>query len=103
DMRALSGIVLAWLAFAPAAQAAVGDKPGWQLTFQDEFDRADVDATKWVKRYKWGEAQINAELQAYVDDAFQIQNGTLTIVGDRRTASYAGQAFQYASGVLCSV
>jgi len=86
-----------------AARAATGDKAGWTLTFQDEFDGATVDATKWVKRYKWGEAQINSELQAYVDDAFQLQNGVLTITGDKRSASYAGQTFQYASGVLCSV
>jgi MYXO-CTERM domain-containing protein len=85
------------------ARAAAWDKPGWTLTFQDEFDGTDVDATKWVKRYKWGEAQINGELEAYVDDAFQMQNGLLTIVGDQRTASYAGQTFQYTSGVLCSV
>ena len=86
-----------------SAHAAAWDKPGWQLTFQDEFDGVEVDAAKWVKRYKWGEAQINGELQAYVDDALQVQNGILTIVGDRRTATYAGQTFQYASGVLCSV
>jgi beta-glucanase (GH16 family) len=73
------------------------------MTFQDEFDGAQLDASKWVKRYKWGEAKINGELQAYTDDAFQLQNGILSIIGDRRTASYAGQTFQYASGVLCSV
>jgi MYXO-CTERM domain-containing protein len=102
-MRSLTVMVLCLLAFEPSALAAAWDKPGWQLTFQDEFDGAQVDAAKWGKRYKWGEAQINSELQAYVDDAFQVQNGTLTIVGDKRTASYAGQTFQYASGVLCSV
>jgi beta-glucanase (GH16 family) len=104
-MRILIALLLlsASVALERPARAAASDKPGWQLTFQDEFDGADVDATKWVKRYKWGEAQINGELQAYVDDAFQLQDGVLTIVGDQRTASYAGQTFQYASGVLCSV
>jgi MYXO-CTERM domain-containing protein len=90
-------------AFARTARAADWDKPGYQLTFQDEFDGAAIDATKWVKRYKWGEAPINNELQAYVDDAFQLAGGMLTIVGDKRTATYAGTSFQYASGVLCSV
>ena len=94
---------LAATALARPARAADWDKPGWKLTFQDEFDGADVDATRWVKRYKWGQAQINSELQAYVDDAFQLAGGVLTIVGDKRTATYAGQTFQYASGVLCSV
>ncbi|HEY7376232.1 MAG TPA: glycoside hydrolase family 16 protein [Polyangia bacterium] len=94
---------LAAAALEAPARAADWDKPGWQLTFQDEFDGADIDATKWVKRYKWGEAQINSELQAYVDDAFQLSDGIATIVGDQRSATYAGQTFQYASGVLCSV
>ena len=96
-------LVLAVFAADRPARAAAWDKPGWTLTFQDEFDGAAVDATRWVKRYKWGEAQINSELQAYVDDAFQLQNGILTITGDKRAGSYAGQTFQYASGVLCSV
>ena len=102
-MRALLIAVFALLLAPLAGRAAVWDRPGWQLTFQDEFDGAQVDAAKWVKRYKWGEAQINGELQAYVDDAFQMQDGILTIVGDKRSASYAGQTFQYASGVLGSV
>jgi len=102
-MRLLLIAVSCLLLAHSSAHAAAWDKPGWQLTFQDEFDGAQVDAAKWVKRYKWGEAQINGELQAYVDDAFQVQNGILAIVGDKRTASYAGQTFQYASGVLCSV
>ena len=96
-------MVLVALAGARAAHAAAWDIPGWKLTFQDEFDGATVDAAKWGKRYKWGEAQINSELQAYVDDAFQLQDGILTIVGDKRSASYAGQTFQYASGVIASV
>jgi len=102
-MRSLL-IAVSCLLLAPSsAIAAAWDKPGWQLTFQDEFDGVGVDAANWVKRYKWGEAPINSELQAYVDDAFQVQNGILSIVGDKRTATYAGQTFQYASGVLCSV
>ena len=38
-------LVLAALAFERPARAAAWDKPGWTLTFQDEFDGAAVDAT----------------------------------------------------------
>jgi hypothetical protein len=41
------------------AVAAPWDRPGRQLTFQDELDGAEADAGNWLKRYKWGEAQIN--------------------------------------------
>ena len=93
-------LALGSVAVERPVRAAAWDKPGWTLTFQDEFDGADVDASKWVKRYKWGEAQINGELEAYVDDAFQVQDGLLSIVGDLRTASYAGRRFVHVRGAL---
>src|SRR5262249_23011828 len=68
---------LASLALERPAHAADWDKPGWQLTFHDEFDGSAIDGASWVKRYKWGQEPINGELQAYVDDAFQLQNGVL--------------------------
>jgi len=86
-----------------AAQAADADRPGWTLTFQDEFDGTGVDDQKWVKRLKWGQQVVNNELQAYVDDAFRLQNGFLDIVGEKRDASYGGQQLSYASGLLSSV
>jgi beta-glucanase (GH16 family) len=91
------------LALPLPAASAPWDRAGWQLTFQDEFNGGQLDTGKWVKRYKWGEAQINGELQAYVDDAFQVDGGLLTIVGERRSGQYADQTFQYTSGVICSV
>jgi beta-glucanase (GH16 family) len=78
-------------------------KPGWELTFDDEFTGANVDATKWQKRYKWGEAQINGELQAYVDDAYQLDGSVLHIVGQHSTGQYAGQTFEYRSGLIASI
>ena len=44
--------MLAAVAVDRPARAAAWDKPGWTLTFQDEFDGAAVDTTKWVKPYK---------------------------------------------------
>ena len=58
------GILLTCLALEAPARAEAWDKPGWQLTFQDEFDGSSLDATKWMKRYKWGQSAINSELQA---------------------------------------
>lgn len=94
--------VLCALSPAGAPRAAEWDRPGWLLTFHDEFDGSSLDESRWVKRYKWGEAQVNGELQAYVDDAFQVQDGILAIVGRKESGSYAGETFQYTSGVLSS-
>jgi beta-glucanase (GH16 family) len=82
---------------------AAPDKPGYALTFDDEFDGTSLDLTKWQRRYKWGEAVINGELEAYVDDAFSAQNGILDIVGTHQQGQYAGQTLDYTSGVICSV
>jgi beta-glucanase (GH16 family) len=102
--RALPGLItLALWAGASDASAAEWDKPGWELTFQDEFDGSSLDTAKWKTRYKWGEAIINSELQAYVDDAFVVQNGLLGIVGKHESGQYANQTLDYRSGVICSV
>jgi beta-glucanase (GH16 family) len=90
------------LALPLPSSPADWDRPGWQLTFHDEFDGGQLDSSRWRMRYKWGAAQVNDELQAYVDDAFEVKNGVLAIVGERRSSEYAGQAFSYTSGVLCS-
>ncbi len=101
--RSLLFAGMCFLSLPRSVPAASWDRPGWQLTFQDEFTSGQLDASKWGKRYKWGEAQINGELQGYVDDAFQIQNDDLAIVGEKRSVQYAGTTFQYASGVIASV
>jgi len=85
---------------APVAQPT--GTPQWKLTFQEEFDGNQLDTAKWSRRYHWGEAVINSELQAYVDDAFQVSGGMLTIKGEKRQGQYAGKTMAYTSGVICS-
>lgn len=100
----ISSLVLASLGLWPTeASAAAWDKPGYTLTFHDEFDAGSLDTTAWKRRYKWGEAVINNELQAYVDDAFSVSNGRLSISGKHVSGAYAGQTLDYTSGVICSV
>jgi len=88
---------------ASSARAAPWDKPGYELTFQDEMDGSSLDLSKWTRGYKWGEAVINGELQAYADDAFVEQGGLLSIVGKKQQGQYAGQTLEYTSGVICSL
>ncbi|MBU5690052.1 MAG: family 16 glycosylhydrolase, partial [Candidatus Aenigmatarchaeota archaeon] len=74
----------------------------WELTFSDEFDGSTIDRKKWNIRYQWDETSINNELQAYVDDAFELSNGILRIKAERRNAEYGGHQMSYTSGVISS-
>jgi beta-glucanase (GH16 family) len=84
------------------ASAEPWDKPGYALTFHDEFEGASLDGAAWGTRYKWGEAIINGELQAYVDDAFTLEDGLLRITATHAPGTYAGESLEYRSGLVAS-
>jgi MYXO-CTERM domain-containing protein len=99
--RPLAALACAALALAAApAAAAPWDKPGYTVTFHDEFDGAALDLSAWGTRYKWGEAVINGELQAYVDDAFVFEGGLLRITATHAPGTYAGKTLDYRSGLI---
>lgn len=75
------------------------DRPGWQITFQDEFNSDTLDLQKWNRNDPWG-GEHNHELQAYVKDAFEVKDGILHIKAQKRDAFYAGKERQYTSGMM---
>ncbi len=79
--------------------AAPADRPGWKLTFDDEFDGTSLDLTKWNPNDPWGRERNN-ELQAYVPDAFVVKDGILSVTAEKRSASYAGKERSYTSGMM---
>ena len=87
------------LAATATAFAAPTDRPGWKLTFHDEFDGNALDLTKWSPNDPWGRER-NRELQAYVPDAFEVANGILRVKAEQRQASYAGKERAYTSGMM---
>ena len=89
----------------------------WELVFSDEFDGSSLDLSKWNTNYYYGSRTNtwNDEEQYYVDDAFQFNNGVMSIVaekqdtpmeafeeGDRWLLESLGKdtAFDYTSGML---
>ncbi|MBE0534713.1 MAG: glycoside hydrolase family 97 catalytic domain-containing protein [Phycisphaerae bacterium] len=82
----------------PAVSADV-EKPGWTLTFGDEFDGDALDLTKWSPRDPWNRERNN-ELQAYVPDAFEVKDGILKIKAEKRKAEYSGKMREYTSGMM---
>jgi beta-glucanase (GH16 family) len=94
-MKLLASLAAILFALPGLAQ----QKPGWKLTFQDEFDGARLDLSKWNPQDPWGKVR-NRELQAYVKDAFEVRGGVLHVKAEKRAAEYDGATRQYASGMM---
>ena len=84
------------------AEADPADKPGWKLTFEDEFAGPSLDLQKWNPNDPRG-MERNSELQAYVKDAFEASNGVLRIKAERRRAFYSGKERDYTSGMMTTL
>jgi len=94
-MKLLASLAAVLVALPGLAQ----QKPGWKLTFQDEFDGARLDLSKWNPQDPWGKVR-NRELQAYVKDAFEVRDGILHVKAEKRAAEYDGATRQYTSGMM---
>jgi beta-glucanase (GH16 family) len=84
---------------SPAPPAPAIEKPGWVLTFHDEFDGNRLDAGRWNDRYWHGRTHGNNELQYYAPDGFAVGEGRLRLKGERRQV----EGREYASGMITSL
>jgi beta-glucanase (GH16 family) len=87
------------LVFCAVGLAGPANRPGWTLTFDDEFDGTNLDLAKWTPHDPWGRAR-NHELQAYVPAAFDVSNGILRIETKKQQAYYAGRERSITSGMM---
>lgn len=98
--RVWVGCVIGWLMIGLGlCQGAALERPGWRLTFQDEFEGGTLDLKKWSPNDPWGRERNN-ELQAYVGGAFEVKGGVLRVRAERREAVYDGKARAYTSGMM---
>lgn len=79
----------------PPADAA---RPGWTLTFHDEFDGKVLDTSKWLDRYWHGRTHSNNEKQYYAPDGYKVEDGCLKLIAQRRSMG----GMPYTSGMVCS-
>jgi beta-glucanase (GH16 family) len=95
------GIVLLLFAFVivTAASGQPAEKPGWKLTFDDEFGGTSLDLTKWNPNDPEGRER-NHELQAYVTNAFTVGGGILRVKAEKREAFYSGKMRSITSGMM---
>jgi beta-glucanase (GH16 family) len=92
-------LLVTLVALASAVPCLAQQKPGWKLTFHDEFDGPSLDLSKWNPQDPWGKVR-NSELQAYTKDAFVVRDGILHIQAGKRAAEYDGAMRQYTSGMM---
>src|SRR3989344_3297006 len=88
-------------AACPSLSPVLADKPGWELTFRDEFDGRVLDTNKWNKQPRHN-AILHNELQAYMPDNFEVQNGILRIRADERDGEFGFTILNYTSGEIVS-
>src|SRR5690348_9940291 len=67
-------------ASGPATQPASLDKPGWTLTFHDEFDGQHLDESKWTDHYWHGRTHSNHEQEYYAPDGYEVKDGLLHLI-----------------------
>ena len=95
-------LLISLLLCLASAWAGAPDRPGWKLTFDDEFDGRTLDTNKWNPNDPWGRER-NKELQAYVTNAFEVKSGMLRVKAEKRGAFYAGKERQFTSGMMTTL
>lgn len=95
--------LLATLSLGGADHAAAE----WELTFEDDFSGTELDRRTWKTSDYWGNQTLpgNDELQCYVPDAFQVDDGILQIVAQRQQipqdACFAAETdLEFTSGMI---
>lgn len=83
----------------PLGSAASTEKPGWRLTFADEFDGNTLDTSKWIDSYPHGRrTHYNNELEYYAPDGWKVGGGNIRFAAEKR--SMGGK--NYTSGMISS-
>jgi beta-glucanase (GH16 family) len=83
----------------PTTQRPIPNKPGWTLTFHDEFDGPKLDTKKWLDCYPHElRTHSNNEQQYYAKDGYGIKNGILRFKAEKRKMG----GMPYTSGMISS-
>lgn len=99
----LAGHANATFSHAPYKAAASRDapwaKPGWVLTFHDEFNGSSLDTSKWIDSYPHGaRTHNNGEQEYYSPTGYSVSGGQLHLTATRQPQG----GMPYSSGMIAS-
>jgi Beta-glucanase/Beta-glucan synthetase len=82
-----------------AAAPSPAERPGWTLTFADEFGGDTLDTSRWLDSYPNGErTHSNNEQQYYAPYGATVRDGYLCFTAERRSEG----GMPYTSGMVSS-
>ena len=97
--HALTALSLTAPALAAPPAATPWSKPGWTLTFHDEFDGSTLDAGRWITSYSHDvRTHGDDEQEYYAPDGVTVSGGQMHLVAQRRSAG----GKHYTSGMIDS-
>ncbi|HEY3280717.1 MAG TPA: glycoside hydrolase family 16 protein [Armatimonadota bacterium] len=74
-------------------------RPGWKLTFSDEFKGGKLDTRKWIDSYPNNvRTHSNNEQQYYATDGYSVSDGQLHLKAEKRAIG----GMPYASGMVAT-
>ena len=74
---------------------------GYRIIFKDDFSQNSLNRGNWNTSLWWGRSNLgNLEAQWYIDNAFSVNNGILSIIASRSQDLVLSNDFDYTSGVI---
>lgn len=73
------------------------EKEGWTLTFNDEFNNAELDKTKWQTSFYWGGRNYENDIVYYGENQFEFSDSSLSIKAEKKELT---PEIPYVSGLL---
>ncbi len=76
-------------ALLPAQTPAPDKDPRWILTFDDEFNGAELDLLHWSPHDPWGHVR-DRQLQAFAPESVSVSAGRLHLIAQRTDETKTG-------------
>lgn len=102
----IAGAVIISATTGAATLQPAGQKFGWELAFNDDFNGTTLDPAKWTTCYPWGTEtgcyHGSNELNWYQPKNVAVSGGQLHLTAKREHVAGDGRGYDYTSGMVTS-